>query len=425
LPLPALLPADYTGASTVIHNRQDNFTQELRLQSNDSSAPFSWLVGGFYQRNKQGNNLHVDDAYYAAAFESLLHSPNVNGISNYTLDFVARDEQVAGFANFDYRVGSVKFSAGGRIASTEFSFRQELDGPLNGGPHTNIGKQKESPFTPKFSATWEASDDALLYASAAKGFRVGGANTPVAASPPCQAGLAALGLSSTPATYDSDFVWNYEIGSKVSLLDRRLHVNASVYHIDWSDIQSFVSLSGCPTGFVANLGSANSDGFDLEISARPYDSLFASISAGYNRSRFEETVVRGGVVLAEKDGIVSDSPPWQVTTTIEYSLPIAGGDGYIRGIDRYASRNSDLYSRFDNPLASGYDPGGRRNEGYHVTSLRAGWRSDVYDISIFAENLFNSDPQLNQTYSALPTDTTYFANTLRPRTVGVTFTVRR
>ena len=57
--------------------------------------------------------------------------------------------------------------------------------------------------------------------------------------------------------------------------------------------------------------------------------------------------------------------------------------------------------------------------------MRAGWRIDVYDISLFAENLFNSDPQLNQTYSALPTDTTYFANTLRPRTIGLTFTVRR
>jgi iron complex outermembrane receptor protein len=427
LPIPVPLPQAYIdagGSRDIYANRQRNFTQEVRLQSNDSSSPLSWVIGGFYQNNKQINAQHVDNPYYAAAFEQLLGLPNVNGISNYALRFQARDKQVAGFANVDYRIGAIKLSAGGRIASTRFSFSQALSGPLNGPAHTNVGKQKETPFTPKFSASWEPGSNALLYVSAAKGFRVGGANTPVPASPPCQGGLAALGLSGTPATYDSDSVWNYEVGGKVGLFDRKLQVNASAYHIDWSNIQSFVALSGCPTGFVANLGSANSDGFDLSISARPFEALLVSVSGGYNRSRFEETIVRGGVVLAEKGGIVSDAPPWQVTTTVEYAMPLQTGSAYVRGIDQYASRNNGRYSKLENPLTSGFDPAGQRNEGFHSVSLRLGWRKESFDLSLFADNLFNAHPQLNYVSNAFPTDTTYYANTLRPRTVGLTLTAR-
>ena len=428
LPIPVPLPQafiDAGGSKNVYSNSQRNLTQEVRLQSNDMSSPLSWVVGAFYQNNKQINAQRVDDAYYAAAFEQLLGAPNVNGISNYALRFLARDKQVAGFANVDYRFGTLKLSAGGRIASTKFSFSQALSGPLNGPAHTNVGKQKETPFTPKVSATWEPNNSTLIYASASKGFRVGGANTPVPASPPCQGGLAALGLSGTPATYDSDSVWNYEVGGKVGLFDRKLQLNASGYHIDWSNIQSFVALSGCPTGFVANLGSAKSNGFDLSISARPFEALFVSVSGGYNRSRFGETVIRGGVVLAEKGGIVSDSPPWQITTTVEYSVPVQNGSAYIRGIDQYASRNNGRYSKLDNPLTSGFDPAGQRNEGFHSASLRLGWRDDTFDLSLFADNVFNSHPQLNYVSNAFPTDTTYYANTLRPRTVGLTLTGRK
>lgn len=427
LPLPVLLPTAFVnagGASTVYANRQDNFTQELRLQSNDTASSFSWLAGVFFQKNKQVNNQHTDDIYNAPFFESFFGLPNVNGISNYALDFRARDKQIAAFANLDYRVGKLKLSASGRIASSEFSFRQALDGPLNGGPSTHVGRQKETPFTPKASVTWDAGRDAILYASASKGFRAGGANTPVPASPPCAAGLAGMGLTGTPATYDSDSVWNYELGGKVGLLDRKVQVNASAYHIDWNNIQSFVSLSGCPVGFVANLGSAKSDGFDLAISARPIEALYLSLSGGYNRSRFAETIVRGGVVLAEKGGIVSDSPPWQVTTTVEFSQPLSRGHAYVRGIDQYASRNNGLYSKHDTPAASGFDPAGQRNDGYHLTSLRVGWRDETFDLSVFADNLFNAHPQLNYVSNAFPTDTTYYANTLRPRTIGLTLTAR-
>ncbi len=430
LPVPILIPEAFVaagGATNTTDNSQDNFMQEVRLQSNNTESTFSWLIGGFYQRAKQQNIVNVRDAYYADVFETLRGIQNREEISRYYRDFNLVDEQLAAFGNIDFRFGAVTLSAGGRIASAKFSFDELLEGSFvpPTGRTFNSGKQKESPFTPKVSVTWEPSSATLVYASASKGFRVGGANVPITPSPPCLDSLSQLGLSTAPGTFDSDSVWNYEVGGKVGLLDRKVQVNASIYHVDWSNIQSFVNLSGCPGGFITNLGSANSDGFDLSISARPTDSLFVALAGGYNKSRFAKTLTSNGIILAERGAEVSDAPPWQITATLEYSMPLGSGTGYVRGINQYASRNNGTISKYDTPTSSGYDPNGRRNDGYHLTSLRVGWRDDNFDLALFADNLFNSHPQLNYISNAFPTDTTYYANTLRPRTIGLTLTARR
>ena len=429
LPVPILIPEAFVaagGATNTTDNRQRNFTQEVRLQSNDASAAFSWLIGGFYQKAKQRNLINVRDAYYADEFEILRGIQNREEIVRYYRDFNSIDEQLAAFGNIDFRLGALTLSAGGRIASTKFSFDEILEGSFvpPTGRAVNAGKQKESPFTPKVSVSWEPDKDTLLYASASKGYRVGGANIPITPSPPCLASLGQLGLDTAPDTFDSDSVWNYEVGAKVGLFDRKVQVNASAYHIDWSNIQSFVSLSGCPGGFITNLGSANVDGFDLAISARPVEPLFIALSAGYSKSRFADTLTSNGVILAQDGAEISDAPPWQITATVEYSQPIGGGDIYVRGINQYNSRNKGVISKYDTPTASGYDPNGRRNDGYHLTSVRAGWRDETFDVSLFADNLFNSHPQLNYISNAFPTDTTYYADTLRPRTFGLTVTAR-
>lgn len=428
LPLPTLLPEAFVaagGASNNTVNRQDSFTQELRLQSNDSAAAFRWLIGGFYQKAKQINEVRVNDAFYADAFELLLGFPNYQGITRYYRNFRGTDEQLAGFANVDYRLGEFNLSAGARIALMKFGFTEELRGSFARGYTFNQGEQEETPVTPKVTLAWEPDSATVLYASASKGYRSGGANPPITPTAPCLASLDQLGLAAAPLTYDSDTVWNYELGAKIGAFDRRVQINASIYHIDWSNIQSSVSLNGCPLGFVTNLGSANSDGFDLSISAQPVESLYLALSAGYNNSRFAQTIAPNNVILAEKGAQISDLPPWQVAATVEYSQPMSGGDVYLRGVHQYASRNGGTISRLDTPTASGYDRNGRRNEGYHLTSLRIGWRSENFDVSLFADNLFNSHPELNHISNAFPTDTTYYANTLRPRTIGLTLTARR
>src|SRR5713226_5810785 len=76
-----------------------------------------------------------------------------------------------------------------------------------------------------------------------------------------------------PGQYSSDSLWSYEIGSKTTFLDHRLQINASLFYIDWSNIQQNVYLPVCGEQFVANLGKAKSEGGDIEVLYKPIDVL--------------------------------------------------------------------------------------------------------------------------------------------------------
>ncbi len=64
----------------------------------------------------------------------------------------------------------------------------------------------------------------LVYATASQGFRPGGVNQ-------------VLGLPNALAPYQSDSLWNYELGAKTSWLDQRLIFDIDGYVINWSNMQ--------------------------------------------------------------------------------------------------------------------------------------------------------------------------------------------
>ncbi|MGK4277482.1 TonB-dependent receptor domain-containing protein, partial [Escherichia coli] len=71
-----------------------------------------------------------------------------------------------------------------------------------------------------------------------------------------------------PQSYKPDVLWNYEVGSKVTLLDRRLSIDAAAFYIDWKKIQLQVRApSGLP--YTDNAGSAMSKGVEIQIVASP------------------------------------------------------------------------------------------------------------------------------------------------------------
>jgi hypothetical protein len=55
-------------------------------------------------------------------------------------------------------------------------------------------------------------------------------------------------------------------------------------------------------------------------------------------------------------------------------------------------------------------------------SARAGVRFDAFDVSLYANNITNSNPMMFEArdIAYTPTDTLYFARGVRPRTLGLT-----
>lgn len=425
-------------------NDQKNFTQELRIESNGGGR-LNWVVGAFYTNNDQQAGQFNDVSGTPAAFPvngcpvgftpPFCYGPPVAGgdgapvagavFGNVLNPATLKETQLAGFAQADFNITEeLKLTAGVRVAKTEVEIGFNNFGPIVGPvPVIAQAKQEETPVTPKFGISYQATPDTLLYASAAKGFRTGGGNPEIGQG--CNLPLAANGFS----TYNSDTLWSYEVGAKSKLIDRRLQVAASAYYVDWQNIQQAIFLS-CGFQFVVNGGSAVSKGFDAEISLQATDNLQLSTAIGYNHTQFQEDVVNPtnpNVNLLSKGDRIAGAP-WQISSSANYTFPVAQHDGYLRADWQYISSYPDDLIYLNPKNAASYNPELGVIEGYHVVNLRLGVTVDNVDVSIFAKNLLNASPELSVSESIAVFSGSgpllYQGFTLRPRTIGLTVTGR-
>ncbi len=169
----------------------------------------------------------------------------------------------------------------------------------------------------------------MIYATAAKGYRIGGANEPVPQDI-CAGDLKSLGISQVPLTYNSDTVWNYELGAKGKFFDNKLLLEGALYWIDWN---------GHPAaGLYAVLrlllhGQSRHCDQPRFRSAGPMGRgrrLHPVRQRGPDDTRFTSTIIENGNLLS-KSGDSLATPEWSATASGEYHFkPFADTDAYAR-----------------------------------------------------------------------------------------------
>jgi outer membrane receptor protein involved in Fe transport len=293
---------------------------------------------------------------------------------------------------------------------------------------------KEHPVTPKFGLTYQANDRNMFYATAAKGYRQGGVNT-TAQTPGCTAALAAYG-GNPPDTYNSDKIWSYEVGSKMRMFSDTVQVNSSVFLIDWKDIQTNVPLPGCFT-FVLNAAQAQSKGFDIQTQARVTDALLLNMTVGYTDAAYTGNLfgpvstINGTRSFLIRDGDMLPVSPWTVSAGGQYDTQVGTVPMYVRADYEFNS----AYRRTFGPGTTTYGPDVYEGNSTEVVSARAGVNIKGVDLSLFVNNLFNSqdplDRQGGRSNCATAECTSYTFNsrmlidyTFRPRTFGITASYR-
>jgi outer membrane receptor protein involved in Fe transport len=375
------------------------FTEEDRFESN-FGFPVQAVGGVFYQVVTTGylNNVIMP------GLDAEPHSPyNTDTIWN----LVAKDRttQLAGFLGLTYTpVKALQIEVGGResvLTNATYAFSDGIFG-------TGLGQTKvsESAFTPRVSAKYRFTPQMMVYATAAQGFRGGGANVPLGSA------CGGFGFSTTEQIpYNSDDLWSYEGGVKASALDNRLSVSADVYHIDWTRIQQTEVLSngagGCFASLTLNLGSAASDGGELEVDARVTDSLTLHLAGGYEDARLTKVFPGTEYYVGEP---LSGVPKWTTTASADYEIPQSWGNYFIRGQYSF-SGGSISYTEVATGLA---------RKAYQLVDVRAGANYHAYTVTLFAKNLFDARPNLSDevAVSALAANRYRFSVGL-PREVGV------
>lgn len=358
------------------------FSQEIRLLST-GDGPLQWLVGGFYSNESYDEIAGFNNSNFGALFDGPL-----------LYDY----RTLAGFGEVSYEpIDGLTLTVGGRITNYKSDVDFELSGlfappaPLN----TLVRTDKDTDFSPRGAINYEIPVGSV-YAQVAKGFRLGQANVPIATT----------AVDNVPAFFGSDSLWNYEIGTKTNWFDNRLSVNVAIYYIDWSDIQQNIAASTGLT-FIDNLGSAEIYGLELESRALLTDNTQFSLGIAFNNAELGDDVP--GVAMAGQD--IPGVPKWQITSSLQHDFQVAGNDAYARVDYLY-------YGEFDNDFVQG---GAMNfvNGGYHKADIRIGVKvSEIFDVQIFANNLFDERPIINREFAAGEAVTT-----IRPRTIGASLSV--
>src|SRR5262249_806130 len=148
---------------------------------------------------------------------------------------------------------------GGRESENKQTYNQSYTGPyapaflLSPSPFIYPREDsKGNAFTYLVTPEFKVSSDLMLYARLASGYRPGGPNVATPAA---------------PATYAGDKTENYEVGVKSDSLDHRLSLDASLYYVDWKDIQ--LQLRDPLTGatYFTNGSRAKSEGVEFSAGA--------------------------------------------------------------------------------------------------------------------------------------------------------------
>jgi iron complex outermembrane recepter protein len=444
-------PAPGDKGYAVFEDNQRNFYQEVRLASADSNARFVWNTGLFFSHLNENVPENIIDptlndevnAYTAgnpAVPVCTTTQPCPNGlIFEGPIDRVV-DKQVALFGEVNVKVtDTLKATLGLRVSKLDFTGSVNETGPFLGTTIITQSSSTDKPVTPKAVLSWQPDRDNLFYAGATKGFRPGGPN--VGVGDICSSNLTALGLAQVPDKYSSDSLWSYEIGSKNTFLGHTLQIDASLFYIDWTNIQQNVYLPACGEQFTANLGKARSEGGDIEVLYRPVESLTLDVSAAYTDARLTKTSCAGALTF---DGTACSGPgatpvapiassgdallgaPWSFTMSAEYHFPNwFYRSPYLRLDFQHQTAQRSLLAIQDQRNAL-YDQTLPGLPVVNNLSARAGLRFKGFDLSLYGNNLTNAHPlmfEARDIYSNA-TDLLYFGRGVRPRTLGITATYR-
>lgn len=349
-----------TGALYHGSDEVQKFVQELRLSGTIGDS-FEWLIGGFYT--------HEDDSSHFEVFAENTNTGQING-QYWRFGQVSQPDQYdeyAAFTNLTYHItDDFDVQIGGRESHLKVSQGATIQtGPLVGGGPV-IGPKEESSadaFTYLATPRYKLSPDLMVYARFASGYRPGTPNLP------------AFGV--TPQS-NPDQTRTYEVGMKGDFVDHRFSVDASIYHIDWTDIQ--IQLRDPVTQFVynANGSGAKSDGVELSFTARPLSGLTISGWFDYD----DAVLTKAFSANTPSHGVVGDRLPlssrYSGNLSVEEEFPLwADTTGFVGGQISYVGDRVGVFTssaqRQDFP-------------SYTKTDLHAGVKYESWTASAYVNN---------------------------------------
>ncbi|WP_158513896.1 TonB-dependent receptor [Ramlibacter tataouinensis] len=395
----AFLPPGFSIIGDLDINLKKKQTGEVRFATNRFGG-FEGLLGAFYTDERTD---------YLTKLTSFLSNGAVAPapIGNFlTSDTQSTYKEGAVFANGTYYfTDAVDIGAGLRYATNKQNATLSSTGLIGRNTPPNFVDFEDSSTTYQVTARWRPNSDLTTFARYATGYRPGGPQTNP--NPP----------TGTPTTFKADTVGNFELGVKGLALDRRLRFDASVYHIDWKDVQ----LNGLFNGLllVANAGRAKVDGAEAQLMYQPSAAMQLGANLGYNNARLTEVGTSTAAFLGAAPGDrLPGSPKLTAALFADWYFPV--------GNDMRASLGATL--RYQGDKVSSYSNSvlnpSFKMPAYALLDLRAGLEWSRYSLRLHLDNATDKLGYTSYTtnkVAAAQTSLPSNATVTTPRTVSLVF----
>jgi iron complex outermembrane receptor protein len=360
---------DYTSGPFITRDNREKdlqFTQEVRIASSETSPlrlgnaiQLKWQTGVFFFT--QNYDQDAVNNYSPGLLSPMVLFPVTQHTPLSALDDVGVG--VYGQATTTFN-DSFDLTAGVRVdhENKEANLNTFFDPGIFPGNNV-IAEQSFSNVSPNFAASYRFGSTAMLYSSVGRGYKAGGFN---AASP------------AGSETYGEEDAWHVEGGVKTLLANGKVTANASVFFIDWSDLQLNVPDPNIAAQFyIANIGGAHSKGVEFEVNARAHENVDLFGGLGLTHARFTEGTSSSGQNVAGNK--LPSTPDYTLTAGAQYTRPV----------------NSQViaYGRGEVAINGGFeynDGNTARQDAYSLANFRAGIRHRNVFVEGWVKNAFDT-----------------------------------
>jgi iron complex outermembrane receptor protein len=376
---------------------QDQFSQEL-IFNTTFAGPFNLTAGAFYYQESV-------DLDYDFIF------PFANDVET---------ESFSLFGQAEFEVTDALTLTGGlRWTTEDRDFVGNAGGPLAAFGSNITGSADTDNITWTAKADYAVTEDILVYASYATGFKSPGFSSD------CFNPLACF------RQVEEERLDAIEAGLRTQFWDNRVTLNVTGFYNDYQDLQISGTLpSGAFTRI--NAGEARIQGAEIEGSIEPVDGLIiygnaSFLDAEYQSLNFDQAgllsnstnmvagpactdvTAEGGTPDFQAQVIdcalgleLKNAPEFKALLGFIYEVPVGPGDIFFGGD---AAWEDDTFGLVANVPGTEQQPGLRLDArvGYRADRWRVTlWGKNLTDREYFRANTFNAPTRQNQVFAAPP-----------------------
>ncbi len=336
-------PDGYMSRDSYIRDRETQ-SIELRFLSNDNSRLFSdstqWLFGLYTLSSDE--SLRREYTYLASDFRS-----------EFAFDTAAL------FFQLDSSLSeNLTLETGLRVErrNTTYSDSELLD-----------YSPSETLWGGRIAAKYLLDSNTMAYVSVARGYKAGGFNTDGT-------------LDADLREFGEEFLIEYELGIKSSLLENKLHLKGAVFHDDRHDQQVKSSTGRIRANgstefvdFIGNAAEGTNNGVEFEAIWYPSEQLGLTASFGLLDATFDSFINSENEDLSGRDQ--AHAPSYMAHLAADYSL---GAWSLSVSLD---AKDNFYFSDSHNVQS---DP-------YELLNMNLSYSSENWSLSFWGRNLTNQD----------------------------------